>query len=146
MALVLAPTRELALQINAVLEEAGSQCGVRCAPQRSPGAWAPQRPSDMARWAAAAAPAAPRISLLLLCTAVSLLACLLATLLRLFALPPLLTLLALPPPPTPPRRSTVCVYGGVPKRDQVQALRKGAAIVVATPGRLEDLMNDGACK
>lgn len=70
VALVLAPTRELALQINAVLEEAGSQCGV----------------------------------------------------------------------------STVCVYGGVPKRDQVQALRKGAAIVVATPGRLEDLMNDGACK
>lgn len=70
VALVIAPTRELACQINAVLEEAGSQCGV----------------------------------------------------------------------------STVCVYGGVPKRDQVQALRKGAAIVVATPGRLEDLMNDGACK
>ncbi|KAL4442663.1 hypothetical protein ABPG77_006657 [Micractinium sp. CCAP 211/92] len=70
VALVLAPTRELALQINAVLEEAGSQCGI----------------------------------------------------------------------------STVCVYGGVPKRDQVQALRKGAAVVVATPGRLEDLMNDGACK
>ena len=30
MALVIAPTRELALQINAVLEEAGSQCGIRC--------------------------------------------------------------------------------------------------------------------
>lgn len=70
VALVIAPTRELALQIGTVLEEAGSQCGI----------------------------------------------------------------------------STVCVYGGVPKRDQVQALRKGAAIVVATPGRLEDLMNDGACK
>ncbi|KAI3424136.1 hypothetical protein D9Q98_009496 [Chlorella vulgaris] len=70
VALMIAPTRELALQIAAVLEEAGSQCGI----------------------------------------------------------------------------STVCVYGGVPKRDQVQALRKGAAIVVATPGRLEDLLNDGACR
>ena len=30
VALVIAPTRELALQINAVLEEAGSQCGIRC--------------------------------------------------------------------------------------------------------------------
>lgn len=48
--------------------------------------------------------------------------------------------------PHPVPRSTVCVYGGVPKRDQVAALRKGASIVVATPGRLEDLMNDGACK
>jgi ATP-dependent RNA helicase DBP3 len=38
------------------------------------------------------------------------------------------------------------VYGGVPKREQVAALRKGAAIVVATPGRLEDLLGDGACK
>ena len=28
VALVIAPTRELALQINAVLEEAGQQCGV----------------------------------------------------------------------------------------------------------------------
>ena len=54
--------------------------------------------------------------------------------------------LLLPPPALLPLHSTVCVYGGVPKRDQVQALRKGAAIVVATPGRLEDLMNDGACK
>jgi ATP-dependent RNA helicase DBP3 len=44
------------------------------------------------------------------------------------------------------KRSTVCVYGGVPKREQVAALRKGAAIVVATPGRLEDLLGDGACK
>lgn len=29
VALVIAPTRELALQIGAVLEEAGSQCGIR---------------------------------------------------------------------------------------------------------------------
>jgi hypothetical protein len=30
LVLVLAPTRELALQIHSVLEEAGSACGVRC--------------------------------------------------------------------------------------------------------------------
>lgn len=69
-ALVMAPTRELALQIAAVLEEAGSQCGVSCC----------------------------------------------------------------------------CVYGGVPKGPQVSSLRAGVDIVVGTPGRLEDLMQDGACK
>ena len=42
--------------------------------------------------------------------------------------------------------TTLCVYGGVPKHPQAQQLRKGVDIVVATPGRLEDLMNDGACK
>lgn len=68
--LAIAPTRELALQIHAVLEEAGSQVGVK----------------------------------------------------------------------------SVCVYGGVPKREQIAALRGGASIVVATPGRLEDLMNDAHCK
>eukprot|EP00878_Enallax_costatus_P036328 GHUV01040786.1.p1 GENE.GHUV01040786.1~~GHUV01040786.1.p1 ORF type:complete len:407 (-),score=149.08 GHUV01040786.1:180-1376(-) len=69
-ALIMAPTRELALQIAAVLEDAGSQCGVSCC----------------------------------------------------------------------------CVYGGVPKGPQVSALRAGVDIVVGTPGRLEDLMQDGACK
>ena len=69
-ALVLAPTRELALQIAAVLEEAGAKVGVR----------------------------------------------------------------------------TLCVYGGVPKPPQAAALRKGIEIVVATPGRLEDLLADGACR
>lgn len=38
------------------------------------------------------------------------------------------------------------MYGGVSKREQVAALRAGAQIVVATPGRLEDLVQDGACK
>jgi ATP-dependent RNA helicase DBP3 len=66
-AVVLAPTRELALQIAAVLEDAGSRCGVRC----------------------------------------------------------------------------VCVYGGVPKGPQVQALKAGVEVIVGTPGRLEDLMEDG---
>ena len=41
---------------------------------------------------------------------------------------------------------TLCAYGGVPKPAQAQALRKGVDVLVATPGRLEDLMNDGACK
>lgn len=69
-ALVMAPTRELALQIASVLEDAGSKCGVSC----------------------------------------------------------------------------TCVYGGVPKGPQVAALRAGVDIVVGTPGRLEDLMQDGVCR
>ena len=39
--------------------------------------------------------------------------------------------------------STVCVYGGVPKDPQRLAL-KTAHIVVATPGRLNDLINEGS--
>ncbi|HET9128445.1 MAG TPA: DEAD/DEAH box helicase [Propionibacteriaceae bacterium] len=35
------------------------------------------------------------------------------------------------------------VYGGVRQTRQVQALRRGVDIVVATPGRLEDLMQQG---
>jgi ATP-dependent RNA helicase RhlE len=38
-------------------------------------------------------------------------------------------------------RSTT-VYGGVSKRNQIEALRRGAEIVVACPGRLLDLAND----
>ena len=132
MALVIAPTRELALQINAVLEEAGSQCGIRCGVGHRAALsfllsaalrgcchcnLQPAAPQD--RRASPALLPAPS------CRPTQ---------------PPSL------PPPAPPCRSTVCVYGGVPKREQLQALRKGAAVVVATPGRLEDLMNDGACK
>lgn len=40
--------------------------------------------------------------------------------------------------------STVVVFGGVSQVPQVQALRKGADIVVATPGRLLDLLQQGA--
>jgi ATP-dependent RNA helicase RhlE len=40
-------------------------------------------------------------------------------------------------------RSTT-VYGGVSKQNQVQALRRGAEIVVACPGRLLDLAGDGS--
>ena len=32
------------------------------------------------------------------------------------------------------------VYGGVPKKDQLPALRAGAPILVATPGRLNDFL------
>jgi ATP-dependent RNA helicase DBP3 len=38
----------------------------------------------------------------------------------------------------------VCIYGGVPKQQQKQDLRNGADIVVATPGRLVDLIDEKA--
>ena len=41
-------------------------------------------------------------------------------------------------------RST-CLFGGVNKHEQRQALRQGVDIVVATPGRLADLMEEGEC-
>lgn len=44
---------------------------------------------------------------------------------------------------TPASLSTVCIYGGVPKDTQRAAL-KTAHIIVATPGRLNDLINEGA--
>ena len=37
------------------------------------------------------------------------------------------------------------VYGGVSLQRQVQGLRRGVDVVVATPGRLEDLVRQGAC-
>ncbi|KAI9494500.1 P-loop containing nucleoside triphosphate hydrolase protein [Zychaea mexicana] len=40
---------------------------------------------------------------------------------------------------------SIVVYGGVPKQPQVNLLRRGTDIVIATPGRLMDLMNDGEC-
>jgi superfamily II DNA/RNA helicase len=39
----------------------------------------------------------------------------------------------------------LAVYGGVPLGRQVQRLRRGIDIVVATPGRLLDLLGQGAC-
>ena len=39
---------------------------------------------------------------------------------------------------------SVTVYGGVSKNRQVEALRRGAEIVVACPGRLLDLLGDGS--
>ncbi len=38
------------------------------------------------------------------------------------------------------------IFGGVSQKRQVDALRDGIEILVATPGRLEDLMQQGFCK
>ncbi|PPH24751.1 DEAD/DEAH box helicase [Rathayibacter toxicus] len=38
---------------------------------------------------------------------------------------------------------TATIYGGVPQHTQVGALRRGVDIVIATPGRLEDLIEQG---
>ena len=40
---------------------------------------------------------------------------------------------------------TTVVYGGVRQGSQVTALRKGVDVLVATPGRLEDLISQGLC-
>src|SRR4029453_8939813 len=37
------------------------------------------------------------------------------------------------------------VYGGVPLQRQAQELRRGTDVVIATPGRLLDLLRQGAC-
>ena len=38
---------------------------------------------------------------------------------------------------------TTQIYGGVPQARQVGALRKGVDIIIGTPGRIEDLINQG---
>ncbi|KAG0226665.1 RNA-dependent ATPase [Actinomortierella wolfii] len=40
---------------------------------------------------------------------------------------------------------SVCIFGGVSKDDQRRAIRSGVHIIVATPGRLIDLLEDGSC-
>lgn len=37
---------------------------------------------------------------------------------------------------------SLVIYGGVSKHDQIRDIQKGVHIVVATPGRLLDLVND----
>lgn len=37
----------------------------------------------------------------------------------------------------------ICVYGGVSEKPQIRALRKGVHLLIATPGRLMDLMKQG---
>ena len=44
------------------------------------------------------------------------------------------------------RLKLVTVYGGTPYDRQVRGLRNGADVVVATPGRLNDLIDRGACR
>lgn len=41
---------------------------------------------------------------------------------------------------------TMTIYGGVGQNPQVNGLRKGVDVVVACPGRLEDLIGQGHCK
>ncbi|EFQ34077.1 DEAD/DEAH box helicase [Colletotrichum graminicola] len=38
---------------------------------------------------------------------------------------------------------SICIYGGASKDDQRALLRRGADVIVATPGRLKDFMMDG---
>ncbi len=40
----------------------------------------------------------------------------------------------------------VTVYGGTPYDRQIKRLKGGADVVVATPGRLQDLVSRGSCK
>ncbi|GLD98485.1 hypothetical protein PINS_up007182 [Pythium insidiosum] len=40
---------------------------------------------------------------------------------------------------------STCLYGGTPKHEQRSTLRKGVHVVVATPGRLKDLVEEGSC-
>jgi ATP-dependent RNA helicase DBP3 len=40
---------------------------------------------------------------------------------------------------------SLVVYGGVPKNEQKSALKRGVDCVVATPGRIKDLINEGDC-
>ncbi|DAZ94733.1 TPA: hypothetical protein N0F65_012686 [Lagenidium giganteum] len=40
---------------------------------------------------------------------------------------------------------STCIYGGVPKHVQKKELRDGVHVVVATPGRLKDLVEEGSC-
>jgi superfamily II DNA/RNA helicase len=42
--------------------------------------------------------------------------------------------------------SLATVYGGTPYDRQIKRLRRGVDIVVATPGRLDDLINRGSCR
>ena len=40
---------------------------------------------------------------------------------------------------------SLVVYGGVPKHQQTTALKRGVDCLVATPGRLKDLIQEGSC-
>ena len=41
---------------------------------------------------------------------------------------------------------TMTIFGGVGQNPQVSALRRGVDVVIATPGRLEDLIQQGHCR
>ena len=37
--------------------------------------------------------------------------------------------------------SSACAYGGAPKREQLNEISRGASILIATPGRLNDFLD-----
>ena len=41
---------------------------------------------------------------------------------------------------------SACAYGGAPKGPQLGALRRGAHVLIATPGRLNDFLEMGAVR
>ena len=41
------------------------------------------------------------------------------------------------------KASAVCIYGGVDQEDQIKQLQSGASILIATPGRMFDLLSQG---
>lgn len=49
----------------------------------------------------------------------------------------------LAPISTPLGLPCIALFGGAPKQSQIESLRSGASIVVGTPGRIKDLVNDG---
>lgn len=49
----------------------------------------------------------------------------------------------LAPISTPLGLPCIALFGGAPKQPQIESLRSGASIVVGTPGRIKDLVNDG---
>jgi len=53
---------------------------------------------------------------------------------------------AIAPLATTAHLSVATIVGGVPQRAQVAALRRGVDVLVATPGRLEDLIQQGQCR
>lgn len=44
------------------------------------------------------------------------------------------------------KRNSVCIYGGSGYKPQTDALRRGASLIVATPGRFIDHLNRGNCR
>lgn len=46
----------------------------------------------------------------------------------------------------PINASVICLYGGVPRKEQIQVVKRGVHVVVGTPGRVQDLLQDGCLR
>ena len=42
--------------------------------------------------------------------------------------------------------TSCCIYGGAPPGPQKASLAKNPHVIIATPGRLVDMMGQGACR